>query len=320
MAFPRRHHNATLLPDGTTLVTGGTSSLGFNNSAQAVRAAEIYDPVANTWSTKPSMIRKRVYHSTAVLLPDGRVLSAGGGVPNAVGDVDHRNAEIYSPPYLFKGARPAINSSPSVVKYGKTFCIETPNAASVEKVRLIRLASVTHAFDQNQRLVTMEPVHSACEGSSGTTPSNNVNVTVPVNANLVPPGHYMLFIINTDGVPSVAAMTQVLGFTDPDLASGAIIKAIHMMELRNRINAVRVNKCGLEAASFSDPVLTAGVAVVGAVHLRELRNAVNTAEDTLACRMPLTMFTDPLITERNTPIRAVHITELRTAVEALELR
>jgi len=319
MAFPRRHHNATLLPDGKVIVTGGTSSPGFNDAAQAVLAAEIYDPVMNIWSTMPSMIRRRVYHSTAVLLPDGRVLSAGGGVPNAEGDVNHMNAEVYSPPYLFKGPRPVISSSPSVVKYGKTFCIGTPNAASNPKVRLIRLGSVTHAFDQNQRLVTLESVPSVCAGSSGTTPLNNLIVTVPANANLVPPGHYMLFIVNQDGVPSVASITQVLGFTDPDLGPAMIIKAIHIMELRNRINAVRVNKCGLEAFSFTDPMLTASATTVRAVHLTEVRNAVNDTEAAVACSKPLTVFTDLPLTQFNTTIKAIHINELRAAVEALEL-
>ena len=323
MAVPRRHHNATSLPDGQVLVTGGTRSPGFNQAAQAVREAAVYNPDANTWSTKAPMVRSRVYHSTALLLPDGRILSAGGGVPNAGGDVDHRNAEIYSPPYLFNGPRPSIASSPSVVKYGQTLCIQTPDAQTITKVTLIRLGAVTHAFDENQRLVTLPHAPSACASGSS---ANRLNATVPVNANLLPPGHYMLFIVNSAGVPSLASMTQVLSFTDPGGTPGETgpepgtpLKAVHIRELRTRVNAVRMNKCGLSAFAFTDPLLQAGN-TAQAVHVTQLRIAVNEAEATAACSLPATMFTDPIIMVRLTPIKAVHVAQLRAAVETLELR
>src|SRR5262245_27759063 len=143
MAFARRQHNATLLPDGKVLVTGGTSGPGFNNGNTPVFAAEMWNPATGTWATMASQQFPRLYHSGAVLLPDARVLTIGGdNVPQT---------EIYEPPYLFKGARPTINSAPATVNYGQTFFVETPNAASVTEVTWIRLSSVTHSNNMEQR-------------------------------------------------------------------------------------------------------------------------------------------------------------------------
>ena len=198
MQFARRHLNATLLPDGTVLVTGGVGADGFNNEANPVLEAELWDPVSETWTTLPAMQVTRGYHSTALLLPDGRVLVAGGGQgANAAGN--QNNAEIYAPAYLFKGARPRIDAVASAIAYGQTFNVSTPNAASIGKVSLIRLGSVTHAFDQNQRFV---PLDFSPAG-------NGLSVTAPANGNIAPPGHYMLFIVNNNGVPSMAKIIRI---------------------------------------------------------------------------------------------------------------
>jgi hypothetical protein len=200
MQHARRHANATVLPDGKVLVTGGSSSAAFNDAAGAVLAAELWDPATGRWATMASMAVLRIYHSTALLLPDGRVLSAGGGRPKAKnGGVHNENAEIYSPPYLFKGPRPTIASAPATVGYGGTFSVETPDAAGIAKVRLLRLASTTHTFDMNQRV---SPLSFTAAGGA-------LSVTVPSNRNLLPPGHYMLFIVNGEGVPSVAKILRV---------------------------------------------------------------------------------------------------------------
>src|SRR6266516_6801979 len=109
MAYARRQMNATLLPDGKVLVSGGSSSSGFNDATLAVLAAEMWDPATKSFSTMASMHVPRMYHSTTVLRPDGTVLSAGGGRPAATGTTDQPNAEIYSPPYLFQAdGSPAI--------------------------------------------------------------------------------------------------------------------------------------------------------------------------------------------------------------------
>lgn len=199
MAFGRRQLNATLLPDGTVLATGGTSSPGFDEPSGAVFAAEIYNPDTETWSTMASMQRRRLYHSTALLLPDGRVLSAGGGFPPGPGEVNQPNYELYSPPYLFKGPRPTISAAPSEVSLNTNFFITTPEAASISKVTMIRLGSVTHAFNQNQRMTQL----IFRQGSGG------LHVQFPGGANLTPSGHYMLFLVNSNGVPSVASIVKI---------------------------------------------------------------------------------------------------------------
>lgn len=205
MAYARRQLNATLLPDGMVLVTGGTSATGFNNSTGAVLPAELWDPATGVWRTLAGMQVPRLYHSVALLLPDGRVLSAGGGHPSdgENGDPDHPDAEIYSPPYLFKGPRPSITSAPGAVPYGQSFFVQSPDAASVTGVTLIRLSSVTHGFNQEQRILRLSFAATA----------GGLNVTAPSNPNLCPPGYYLLFLLNGSGVPSVARILRI----DPDL-------------------------------------------------------------------------------------------------------
>jgi hypothetical protein len=145
-----------------------------------------------------SMQVPRLYHSTALLLPDGRVLSAGGGRPAATATTDNKNAEVFSPPYLFKGVRPTLSSAPATVGYGEPLFIGTPDA--IASVTLVRLSSVTHAFNMNQRFNRL----------SFTPAAGGVVATAPANANVAPPGHYMLFILSGNGVPSVAKIIQLL--------------------------------------------------------------------------------------------------------------
>jgi hypothetical protein len=192
MAIARRQHNLTLLPDGKVLVSGGSGGFGFDNANSPVYAAEMWDPSTGKWTTMDSVTAYRGYHSTALLLPDGRVLSAGGEQTGA-------SAEIYSPPYLFKGARPTITSAPSSVKYGQTFSVPTPDAASITQVTWIRLGSVTHSFDQEQRLSHLQFAQA----------SGALNITAPANAIIAPPGYYMLFLVNGSGIPSVAKIIQI---------------------------------------------------------------------------------------------------------------
>jgi hypothetical protein len=200
MAYPRRQHNATLLADGKVLVTGGTSSGGFNNGTEAVFAAELWDPASGKWTALNPMQVKRLYHSSAVLLPDARVLSAGGGRPAGVAAGDNENAEIFSPPYLFNGPRPVLQSVPASVSYGQAFTVQTPDAASISQVTWVRLSAASHGINMNQRFNRLP----------FTVGTGAVTVTAPTSPNLAPPGHYMLFIINAAGVPSVAKIVQIL--------------------------------------------------------------------------------------------------------------
>jgi hypothetical protein len=193
----RRQHNTTLLPDGTVLVTGGHSADALDDATQPRLETELWDPRTETWSELAPMSAYRGYHSVAVLLPDGRVLSAGGRFVNTM--------QIFSPPYLFRGARPVISSAPEAVGYGQGFTVSTPSASSITQVTLVRLTSVTHAFNQNQRFLRLDFQPGA----------GALTVTAPAHPNLAPPGHYMLFVLNGQGVPSVAKVIRLGGSAAP---------------------------------------------------------------------------------------------------------
>jgi len=192
MAYARRHMNATILPTGDVLVTGGTSAPGFNNFAGAVHAAELWSPNTGTWTTLASNQVNRLYHSTSLLLPDGRVLHTGSG--DGASAPRELSYELYSPPYLFQGARPSITgATPAAVGYGQNLAVGTPDAASIAKATFIRTGSVTHAFDHAARLVPL--AFSQVNGG--------LSLTLPGSRTTAPPGPYMLFLVNANGVPSI---------------------------------------------------------------------------------------------------------------------
>jgi hypothetical protein len=199
MAFPRTYHVMTLLPDGTVLVTGGGRTTGVADLANAVYQAEVWSPATQTWSTLSSMSAPRLYHQTATLLPDGRVLVTGSGRGMGRADpTDQLSAELFAPPYLFQGPRPVITSAPAQLSLGQVFAIQTPDAARIAKVVLIRTGGVTHTFNMDQRYVPL----------TFTSGSGSLSVTGPSSANLAPPGFYMLFLVDTSGVPSVAKIVR----------------------------------------------------------------------------------------------------------------
>jgi galactose oxidase len=197
MAYPRRQLNATLLPDGSVLVTGGTSAPGFSDPAGSVHAAEAWDPGTGHWTLLASGQVDRVYHSTTILLADGRVLHAGSG--DGPGLPRQLTAELFSPPYLFRSDRPVITSSPETIGYGQVFAVGTPDGAQVIRVSLVRLGSVTHAFDQSQRFIALTFERTA----------DGLKVTAPASGALAPPGPYLLALLNAAGVPSVARVVRV---------------------------------------------------------------------------------------------------------------
>jgi hypothetical protein len=197
MQYARRQLNAVLLPDGKVLVLGGTSGVGQNNPIGAVLAAEMWDPATETWTTLADAATPRIYHSTALLMPDGRVLFAGSGGAGAA--TNQLSAEFFSPPYLFKGPRPVITSAPATVGYNSTAFVETPDPASITKVTWLRLGSVTHTSDMNQRYTTM----------NFTRLTGGINVKTNKGKAAVPPGHYMMFLLNAAGVPSEAKIIRI---------------------------------------------------------------------------------------------------------------
>jgi len=200
MSQPRIQLNATILPNGKVLATGGS-----RNDEDAVTAslnADLYDPVANTFSSAGANVHPRLYHSSSLLLPDATVLLIGGNPQR--GNYERR-LEIYSPAYLFNSDgtpafRPTITGVTSgTVDYGAAFQVQTPDAADIASVVLVRPGAPTHAFDMEQRLV----------GLSHTAGNGVLNVTAPPNGNIAPPGYYMLFVLNSAGVPSVAKFVRL---------------------------------------------------------------------------------------------------------------
>lgn len=202
--FPRLHLNAVLLPDRTVFVTGG--SLKQEDAPLARLQPEIYDPATDTWTPMASSSVPRLYHSTALLLPDGRVAAAGGnpeGGMHVQWDQDPQEEmrlEIFSPPYLFRGARPTIAAAPAQGTYGDTFTIQSPQAPQIRWASLIASCVTTHSFDNNQRLVDL-PIRARGGGT--------VMAQMPDNPNLAPPGWYMLFLVDNDGVPSIAHWIRI---------------------------------------------------------------------------------------------------------------
>jgi hypothetical protein len=200
MVQARIQMNATILPNGKVLVSGGSTV--DEDTSTGVLDAQLYDPASNSFSPASTMAFARVYHSNTLLLPDATVVGVGG---NPERKTYEPHIEIYSPPYLFKSdgspaARPVISSvSKPSVGYGATFQVHSPGAASIKSVVLIRAGAVTHAFDMEQRMV----------GLTFTAQSGVLQVKSPANGNLAPPGYYLLFILNDQGVPSVAQFVHL---------------------------------------------------------------------------------------------------------------
>lgn len=210
MMFPRVNLNPVLLADGSVLAVGGSPG---PSKSPAVLAPERFDPVTERWSLMAPALRGRTYHSIALLLPDARVLVAGsdvelveippGTLPRGVfpvlAEAGLRTAEVFSPPYLSQGPRPSIASAPARLGYGASFAVESPDAGEVARVALVKLGTVTHSTNFDQRLVEL-----AFQAGGST-----LQVTSPGSPAEAPPGWYMLFLLSGEGVPSLARMVQV---------------------------------------------------------------------------------------------------------------
>jgi Domain of unknown function (DUF1929)/Carbohydrate binding module (family 6) len=221
MAFGRRHPTTTILPTGDVLVSGGSSGIG-HNAAPYIFPMEIFNPITNTFRTVANVSRPRGYHSIALLLPDARVMIGGGG--NCAGcQPDQNNIEIYEPPYLYKpngsggqtrvpnNERPDINSitnaaganidTETSIGYNQILKMNTSTSGgkSIARVNMIKLGAVTHTrnFDQNFNKLNFF--------SSG----SELTVTTPSERTWATPGHYMIFAIDSDGVPSDARIIKI---------------------------------------------------------------------------------------------------------------
>ena len=206
MATGRGYHVLTMLPDGQVLVTGGETASDGRDLTKSAKTAELWDPATETWTTMAAQQNGRLYHSTALLLPDGRVLVAGGGQAPGGAVTNQLNGEIYSPPYLFKGPRPLITNAPTTFDWSGSITVDTPDASRIASVSLIKTGAMTHAINMSQRFIPL----------SFSTGSGSLTVQAPANAAVAPPGYYMLWIVDTNGVPSVSRMINTSGTTVAD--------------------------------------------------------------------------------------------------------
>jgi hypothetical protein len=211
----RRHGVATLLPTGDVIFTGGIDNDEVSSlpDTDATLAAEIYHPGVNweenqidfaeeAWTTTPEASVPRNYHSVALLLPNGRVLTAGSNINGGQGGdaAKEFRVEVYTPEYFYDLTRPEITAAPSSLSYGESFSIETTRANQIQRVALTRCGSVTHAWDGDQRYVGLE----------FTSNETSLNVTSPPHGNIAPPGPYMLWVIDNDNRPCRLAPFVVL--------------------------------------------------------------------------------------------------------------
>ena len=228
MSVGRRQHNLTVLADGSVLATGGQSRSvdGLVELDYPVFAAERWNPVTGAWTVLAGAGRVREYHSSATLLPDGRVLTGGGGICGSCATKGYleKNVEYFEPPYLFKtdgsgqrAARPLIDSAPASAGYGQSLSIVSAQAGTIAKVGLVRLGAPTHSEDQGQRYVPLSFT------ASGTT----VTATSPATSNIAPAGYYMLFVTDAAGVPSVAKIIRLdRGVANPPPTVGSPIVGV----------------------------------------------------------------------------------------------
>jgi hypothetical protein len=203
LSYRRVQHNSVLLPNGKVLAVGGS---GRNEVAQGnARTSELYTEgpgVTGVWSLMDSQEYWRLYHSVALLLPDGRVVSMGGNP--AQRNYEH-HIEVYSPPYLYTSggglaARPAVSSVPDSIAYNGTFDVTMTSPGAITEAVLMRPGAATHAFDMEQRLVELV-IRGVVDGK--------LRLETPPNANIAPPGYYMLFVLNAAGVPSEAKFVRL---------------------------------------------------------------------------------------------------------------
>jgi hypothetical protein len=204
LSLPRIHLNAVLLPDRTVFVSGGAIIHEETGVPPIARLqSEIYDPATDTW--KPGAVASviRMYHSVALLMPDGRVLTASGNPPpygqRAPWEPPQPNEELriemYTPPYMFGPARPTITQAATEWHYGQAVDIASPQADTILWAELIRCGVTTHAFDNSQRLVDL-PIAAR--------PAGSLTINAPAAPTIAPPGWYMLFLVDQQHIPSVA--------------------------------------------------------------------------------------------------------------------
>jgi hypothetical protein len=198
-----RYPQSSILPDDTVLVSGGSEDYRGRSDSDILQA-RIYHPGSNTFQRVADPLVGRNYHSGSILLPDGRVMFFGsdslyGDKANTKPGRFEQRVEIYTPPYLYRDARPSLSGGPQTIAPGGSGTFTSQHAAAIRKVRLIRPSASTHVTDVDQRSIALD----------FKTSGDRITVTVPKNRNLVLPGWYMLFVDDDQGTPSVAQWVKV---------------------------------------------------------------------------------------------------------------
>lgn len=202
LAFARSFANGVALPDGQVFVVGGQATASSFNDTSARMAPEIWNPATGKWTTLASMTIPRTYHSVALLLPDGKVFVGGGGLCGSC-STNHLDGEIFTPPYLLNAdgsarTRPTIATAPATAAAGSTIKVTT--GAPVAKFSLMRMSTVTHSVNTDQRRI---PV------TASSVSGNTASLKLPADRGVLVPGSYLLFAIDGNGVPSVATTIRI---------------------------------------------------------------------------------------------------------------
>lgn len=201
MTYARRQQNATILPDGRVLITGGHEGEEHAGPANAQLPTEIWDPVTEKFTVQSSLAVERLYHSTGLLLPDGSVWTGGTGEPNTVPNArDQRNAQIFQPSYMFYANRPEITLAPKKAALGQEIYVTVNRPLEVASVSLIRLGSVTHSLEMSANYIPVEFEQAA----------GGLDISIPGSATTVIPGYYYLSVVDYRGVPSESKIIQIL--------------------------------------------------------------------------------------------------------------
>jgi len=210
MAYARAYHTSVVLPNGDVVIVGGQARPQPFTDDQASLVPEIWSPGTERFvaMSQTPMTQPRTYHSVALMLPDARVLSGGGGLCGGCG-VNHANTETFTPPYLMnpdgtEALRPRIVQAPTTANVGGSITVLTSQPASA--FALLRLSSVTHALNNEQRRVPLGFASSSTGAPAGTV---GYTVTLPADRGALIPGLYMLFALNANGVPSPAHTLRV---------------------------------------------------------------------------------------------------------------
>lgn len=249
MQFARKFSNGTVLPNGEVLIVGGnTSGIEFNDGGSAL-TPELWNPDTQTWRSLADMSVPRNYHSVALLLTDGRVLSAGGGLCDCA--ADHQNAQVFSPPYLYNAdgslaTRPLITNAPASASPGQTIKVQA--SAGMASFSLVKMSATNHHLNSDLRRLT--------PGVLETSPGN-YDVSLSVNANVLTPGYWMLFALNAQGTPSVASIIQIRT-TAPKLTHPGNQSSVEGASINLSVNASDPNG---DTLSFSASGLPGGLSI-----------------------------------------------------------